>query len=139
MTPDDFLNLGKQDDQPDITPEQAKELQEKYAANLKALKDQEAKYKRQNPDPPELPPKSEEMKLPPQVKFGIAIMELEDGSVVRMPINPNSMHVTYGMMLRMLMGEIEDVRAEILAIKVKNLTRPQPPPPGSGNGLIDLS
>lgn len=77
----------------------------------------------------------EGMQLPPQVKFGVAIMELEDGSVVRMPINPNNMQVTYGMMLRMLMGEIEDVRAEILAIKVKNLLRQ----PQGGGGLVDLA
>lgn len=74
------------------------------------------------------------LELPPQVKYGIAIMELEDGSVVRMPINPNELQVTYGQMMRMLMGELEDIRAEILAIKIKNLTRQQPP---AGGGLID--
>jgi hypothetical protein len=136
MTPDDFLNLGKQeriketgmDEQQEQQPT-VEELQAKYKASLRALK-------AQGEADTNLPPKSEEMKLPPQVKFGIAIMELEDGSVVRMPINPHGMSVTYGMMLRMLMGEIEDVRAEILAIKIKNLTRQQPP---AGGGLVDLS
>lgn len=77
----------------------------------------------------------DEMTLPPQVKYGIAIMELEDGSVVRMPINPNELKVTYGQMMRLLMGELEDIRAEILAIKIKNLTAQ----PQGGGGLIDTA
>ena len=80
----------------------------------------------------------EGMQLPPQVKFGIAVMELDDGSVVRMPINPNELSITYGQMLRLLMGELEDIRAEILAIKIKKMAH-IPPPPQAGSGLVDLS
>ena len=80
----------------------------------------------------------EGMLLPPQVKFGIAVMELEDGSVVRMPINPNELQITYGQMLRMLMGELEDIRAEILAMKVRKLIQP-PENPQLGGGLVDRS
>lgn len=82
-----------------------------------------------------LPPENKGFQLPPQVKFGIAVMEMDDGSVVRMPINPNEIHITYGQMMRLIMGELEDIRAEILAIKIKNLTRPAPSEPGSG--LVD--
>ncbi len=77
--------------------------------------------------------KEESIPIPPQVKFGIAIMELDDGSVRRMHINPHNLHVTYGMMLRMLLGEIEDMRAEILAMKLRGMT---PPPSESQNSLL---
>ena len=92
----------------------------------------------QQPDDPQ----PENIQLPPQVKFGIAVMEMDDGSVVRMPINPHGLHLTMGMIMRLMYGELEDLRAEILAIKIKNLTRPLAPPPtgsGLGGGLVDLS
>ncbi len=34
------------------------------------------------------------------------------------------------------LGELEDIRAEVLAMKIKNLTRPQAPPQ-AGGGLVD--
>ncbi len=75
------------------------------------------------------------MPIPPQVKYGIALMEMDNGSVVRVPINPHELNVTYGQMLRLVMGEMEDIRAEILAMKIKKSVQPQAPLPGSG--LLD--
>lgn len=79
------------------------------------------------------------LQLPPQVKFGIAIMELEDGSVVRMPISPSGQNITYGQMMRMLMGELEDMRAEMLALKVRKLLGGPPPQAGGEDSLVDRS
>lgn len=84
-------------------------------------------------------PEGETLKIPPQVKFGIAIMELTDGSVVRMPINPHQMHMTYGMAMRMMMGELEDMRAEMLALKVRKLLAGPAPGTDDQGGLVDLA
>lgn len=63
-------------------------------------------------------PKPGTLKLPPQIKYGIAIMEMENGALVRVPINPHDLHVTMGMVMRMLGGLTEDLRTEMLAAKV---------------------
>ena len=85
--------------------------------------------------PPELQPDS--MPIPPQVKYGIALMEMDDGSVVRVPINPHELNVTYGQMLRLVMGEVEDIRAEILAMKIRKFV--QSPTALPGGGLLDTA
>ena len=63
-----------------------------------------------------------QLTLPPQVKYGVAIIELYDGRVVRVPINPNDMKLTIGQIIRLVHGELEDLRAEHMAAKILALT-----------------
>lgn len=59
--------------------------------------------------------------IPPQVKYGLAILELEDGTVRRIPINPRGLQITMGMVHRLISSEQLDLQTELIAAKLKGM------------------
>lgn len=84
--------------------------------------------------PPALPV-DDTLKLPPQIKYGLAIIQRDDDTVMMLPINPHGLHVTLGMVMRLIGTQYEEVKAEMLARKLAAFL--QQPAPGD-DGLVDL-
>lgn len=69
------------------------------------------------------PKTDNQLTIPPQVKYGVAIMELDNGQVIRVLIDPAGFQPNLGHIMRLIHGELEDLQAEHLAHKVLELTK----------------